>query len=157
MEAIELANQSIAVGDLATAAVAGIGSQLLGGGFSSRSLVRDILTTGGSALVGCQVADLVQPRVQKAFESAYESIEGIFVKGERSARMKQIEDIAIRSAVASAVGWGLLYLAHGGGRITARSLIPAAVIGGSCAAGHMVTAYVVKMKAQKAAASQKKE
>lgn len=126
-------NEAIAVGDLVTAGTAAVAMQLVGGGLSMGSLARDVLTVGGAAVISCQVADIVFPRVESMLEKrgTYSALKK---RGWSAFDSSFITRGVIAGGSAYALYWagGLLGSQAG----TARSLVPAVVVGAACAAGH---------------------
>lgn len=143
MSGVEKLNVAIAVGDLSTAAAAAVGTQLLGGGLAIGNLPLDILTVGGTALVACQVADIIEPRINSiiAGSKAYQSVTGGY---------PQAAAYAMRAGVAAGTAHGLFWTAGmlGANPFSLRAFYPSLVIGASCVAGHYVTdMYLNKMPA----------
>ena len=144
-------NVAIAVGDLSTAVAAAVGMQVIAGGLSTSRLPRDILEIGGAAVIACQVADVVYPRLGANLESAFDKIQG-FSGGKLVS--KDTETALMRGAVAGAVGYGLFYVAgmtQGAAILSLQSALPAGVIGAACFAGHKASAMYMERQVVKEA------
>lgn len=137
---MDITNQGIAIGDLATAAGAAAAMDLyMGGGF--RQFGSTLMEMGGGALIACQVADLLLPRAEDIWSKLYKSdkeISGMEVK-------------LMRGLTAAAAMGGMLVLARGSSITSSRTLIPAGIAGGACVAGHMVSEWYIKMATAKKA------
>lgn len=127
-------NQAIAIGDLATAVGTAAALDLyMGGGFNRFGST--LMEMGGASLIACQVADLIEPRAESIFHQLYEEHSDYDTK-------------IIRGLLAAGAMAGMLVLTRGTPLASRRTLVPAAITGAGCVAGHMVTAYWIEMKAE---------
>jgi hypothetical protein len=137
---MDITNQGIALGDLATAVSAAAGIDLAnGGGF--RNFGATVMEMGGGALIACQVADLLEPRAEDIWKKLYKSNDGV---GATSTKV-------IRGVIAASAFAGMLVLARGAPLMSRRTMIPSAIAGGSCVVGHMVSEWYIKMQTEKKA------
>ena len=132
MSGIEAVNSCIAMGDLAAAGIATLGMRALSGG--QGDFFSDFLVMGGSAVIACQVADVVHPRVMKMLKLEHTN---------------EFQALAMDFGFAAASGLVLTAMATGGlSGITQASLAPAAVVGLACVGGRKVSEYLYASKEQ---------
>lgn len=134
-----------AVADLVGAAGATVATQLIGGSFSLNAFPRDLLVVGGTAIMAYKVSDILSSRVEQ------------FIVKERPSLVPDTPyvDYATRGAISGVAAYGLLWASGslGAQAFSAKSLVPALIIGASGALGLYVTAeaaiYYAKQKAKK--------
>lgn len=139
-------NSAIAIGDLSTAALAAVGMQALSG-FNVNDLARDFLTVGGTAVIACQVGDLIAPRATAILAPYIDQGNNYLREG--GLLSADMENALLRAGIAAVSSYALFWAAGmAPADFSLRSLAPSAVVGVACVGGHYVSGMAVKRAAE---------